>query len=303
MLTNIQITSAFLLLGLAYLTGCGGNEGEQAGKNNVNTITADSGTLPNHVKYTFHKRNEKGRKPKDGDLITFRLSVRNHKDAELSNHTYQEQPYQDGESHFTYKPYFKEVFAMSAEGDSLSFWISVDSLMNKPGYLKTPKVQAGTSLKYTLKVLKIRSKEEIKRELKEKYAEIYKRDSASIALFLEEVKKKEARVELQKTTSGLYYYIRKPGKGATPQEGDTVVVNYIEKSIEGSLFGKSDSPTEFIIGQTMPQGLNEGLTLMTEGASSVFILPTELGYGENPSGNIPKNAVLVYEIDMLRLKH
>lgn len=284
------------------ITSCGGTEEGKDTKSN-GTLTANSATLPNHVKYTFHKRNEKGRKPKAGEMLTFSLLVQNHKDAELSNTTYTEQPYEEGESYFTYKPYFKEVFAMTAEGDSLSFWISVDSLVNKPGYLATPKVQAGTFLKYTLKMLRIRSKEEIKRELKEKYAEKRKQDSVVIAQYIQEIKKKEARVELQTTPSGLLYYIRKPGKGRTPIEGDTVMVNYTEKSIEGNLFGKSDSPTEFIIGETMPKGLEEGLTLMTEGASSVFILPTELGYGENPHGNIPKNAVLVYEIDMIRLKH
>ena len=294
---TLKVGGGFLLLWLV-LTACGENPPSKGGQ-----LSANSAVLPNHVKYTFYKRNEKGRKPKTGDMLTFHLRVQDHHDKELSNTTYTEQPYEDGESYFTYKPFFKEVFGMTAEGDSLSFWISTDSLKNKPGWLNSPKMQAGTFLKYTLKMLRIRSKEEIKRELREKYAELRRRDSTHIAQFLDEVKKKEARVELQTTASGLKYYIRKPGKGRTPQEGDTVTVNYVEKSIEGNLFGKSDSPTEFIIGETMPKGLEEGLTLMTEGASSVFILPTELGYGEKPHGNIPKNAILVYEIDMIKLKH
>jgi|GEM_PF-2346274 len=273
-------------------------------------IIAKAVTLPNHVKYIFYKHNEKGRKPKMGDLLTFHYVVQNHKDSVLSTtygkdkEAYKEQPYEDVPSFFTYKPFFREVFALAAEGDSLTFWISVDSLANKSGYLKIPKVQSGTYLKYTLKMLRIRSKEEIKLEMRQKYAAQVKKDSLLIENYIAEIKKKQLRLELQTTASGLRYFIRKTGKGNLPKTGDTVMVNYTEKSLEGSLYGKSDAPIEFIIGETMPLGLEEGLSLMTEGASSVFILPSNLGYGDKPPHeNIPQNAILVYEIDMIRLKH
>lgn len=282
--------------------GCGG----EAGKPETNedaTPKTGMNTLPNHVKYNFYKRHEKGRKPKEGDMLTFSLKVENHKNVVLSNNVFTEQPYTEGESYFIYKPFYKEIFAMAAEGDSLSFWISVDSLRNKQGDLKTDKIQAGTSLKYTLKMIRIRSKEEIKREIKEKYSKQNTADSIAIAQYINEVKKRELHVELQTTETGLRYYIRKPGKGKPPVEGDTVTVNYVQKSIDGKLFGKSDAPMDFVIGDTMPKGLGEGLALMTEGASSVFILPTELGYGENPPDNMPKNAILVFEVDMLKMRH
>ncbi len=269
-----------------------------AGKDKVTETT----TLPNHVKYTFHKRNDKGRKPKEGDLVTFHLRVQNHKDVELSSNLHPEIPYE--ENYFIYKPFFKEVFAMASEGDSLSFWINADSLRGRQGYLETPKVPAGTPIKWTLKVIRVRSKEEIKRELKEKYAKRHTADSLAITAYIQDLKKKELRIEMQVTDSGLHYYIRKPGKGRPPQEGDTVTVNYTEKSIDGKLFSKSDAPMEFVIGYTMPKGLDEGLSLMTEGASSVFILPTKLGYeDENMTENMSKNVILVYEIDMIKMKH
>lgn len=279
---------------------CGGEVGKT---DNYKNTDAQTGTLPNHVKYSFYKRHEKGRKPKEGDMVTFSLKVENHKNQELSNTVYIEQPYSEGESYFIYKPFYREIFAITAENDSLSFWISVDSIRNKQGDLKTDKIQSGTLLKYTLKMLRIRSKEEIKREIKEKYSKQNKTDSATIAQYIQELKKKELHIELQTTETGLRYYIRKPGKGNPPQEGDTVMVNYVQKSIDGRLFGKSDGPTDFVIGYTMPKGLEEGLSLMTEGASSVFILPTELGYGENPPDNMPKNAILVLEVDMIKMKH
>ena len=195
------------------------------------------------------------------------------------------------------------MFALVAEGDSLSFWISADSMMSQASYLKTSRLKAGTQVKHTVKILKVRSKAEIKKELKQKYATQYKKDSLLIGEYLSEVKKKEIRLDVHTTESGLYYYIRKVGKGNPPIEGDTVMLNYTSKLIDGTVYEKSESPTEFVIGNTLPLGLNEGLALMNEGASSVFILPSTIGFGETPPDtNIPLNAVLVFEVDLLARK-
>ncbi len=306
MLKNVRFF-LYIVCAICIFTSCGGDT-EPTNKVGKDNISANTATLPNHVKYTFYKRNEKARKPQEGDLLTFHFVIQNYEDSILSTtygkykDAFKEQPFEG--NFFMTKLFFKEIFSMTAEGDSLSFWISEDSLAKQPSDLKTLKTKKGTYRKHTLKMIRIRSKADIKRELREKYSSQNKKDSALIAAYLDDVRKKETRLELQTTPTGLRYYIRKPGKGNIPQEGDTVTVNYTEKSIDGSLYGKSDMPTEFIIGQTMPVGLEEGLALMTEGSSSVFILPSELGYGEHPPHeNIPRNAVLVYEIDMVRLKH
>lgn len=296
---KFSLPALFALL-ILLIVSCTGQPEKQ--KETGNEVVVQSATLPNHVKYSFSKHNEKARKPKEGDLLTFKLRIQNSQNVELSNATYKEHPYE--ENYFIFKPFFKEVFAIAGEGDVMNFWIHADSLKGKQGDLQTNKIPAGTLIKYSLEMIQIRSKEEIKRELKEKYSKRYTKDSTEIALYIQELKKKEARLELQITESGLHYYIRKPGKGRPPQEGDTVTVNYVEKSLDGRLVNPINAPTEFVVGSILPKGLNEGISLMTEGASSVFILPTKLGHDEDiEDADIPKNIILVYEIDMLKMKH
>ena len=114
MLNHTPKNVIFLWLLLACLASSCGEREPQKGK--PVTINASTATLPNHVKYTFHKRNEKGRKANEGDLLTFHLVVQNNEDAVLST-TYgkykepiKELPYED--NYFIHKPFFKEIFAM-----------------------------------------------------------------------------------------------------------------------------------------------------------------------------------------------
>lgn len=98
----------------------------------------------------------------------------------------------------------------------------------------------------------------------------------------------------------------KQGKGATVKNGDTVVVHYTGKLTDGKQFDSSrgGDPFEFTVGNgEVIRGWDQGLLGMKAGGKRKLTIPPELGYGQTGSPpDIPPNATLVFEIDLVRIK-
>ena len=106
------------------------------------------------------------------------------------------------------------------------------------------------------------------------------------------------------TASGLQYKMLEGGKGASPKGDEIVVVNYKGTLIDGKEFDSSfkrNMPAEFPIKGVIP-GWTEGLQLMKKGGKATFYVPPELGYGDRPRQNIPSNATLIFEVELLDIK-
>lgn len=106
------------------------------------------------------------------------------------------------------------------------------------------------------------------------------------------------------TPSGLKYTDLVVGTGPTPQAGQTVVVNYrgtLPK--DGSEFDssyKTGKPAEFLIGVgKVIKGWDEGLMTMKVGGKRQLVVPAKLGYGAAGTPNIPPNAILNFEVELL----
>ena len=110
------------------------------------------------------------------------------------------------------------------------------------------------------------------------------------------------------TASGLKYEEIKPGTGASPKSGDTVVVHYTGVLENGTKFDSSrdrGQPFDFPIGQgQVIKGWDEGVMSMKVGGRRKLIIPGELGYGAQgtPDGTIPPNATLVFDVELLDIK-
>jgi peptidylprolyl isomerase len=112
---------------------------------------------------------------------------------------------------------------------------------------------------------------------------------------------------MEKTSSGLYYIIDKEGSNKRPNKGDTVSVHYKGMLLDGTVFDSSyerDQPIEFPLGlgQVIP-GWDEGISLISEGASAKFVIPSSLAYGSQGAGGvIPPDATLIFEVELIKIK-
>ncbi len=121
-------------------------------------------------------------------------------------------------------------------------------------------------------------------------------------VFLAENAKKQGVVTLK---SGLQYKKLKSGEGNSPQETNSVTVNYLGTLIDGTVFANSEERGKPATHQMKKviKGWREALPLMKEGDKWVLYIPPELAYGKRGvSDRIPPNSALIYEVELVAVK-
>lgn len=95
-----------------------------------------------------------------------------------------------------------------------------------------------------------------------------------------------------------------PGVGGNPENTDVVVINYVGKLDDGTVFDQAQQAT-IPLGQGMIPGFVEGLVQMEKGGKYTLWIPSEKGYGEEERTNpmtgevvIPANSDLTFEIEL-----
>jgi FKBP-type peptidyl-prolyl cis-trans isomerase len=127
--------------------------------------------------------------------------------------------------------------------------------------------------------------------------------------------------KFNKTDSGLYYVITKPGQGPLIAPNDTAVINYIGKLLNGKVFdtsikeeavkaklGSLDKrpfePIHVAVGQRkVIAGWDQGLQLLNKGAKATLLIPSSLGYGQIGAGPIAPYTPVVFELEVVDIIH
>lgn len=112
--------------------------------------------------------------------------------------------------------------------------------------------------------------------------------------------------DLTTTDSGLQYYDIETGDGLEAVEGSTVTTEYTiwVQGEDADLFigsSASGGPATFPLGpaELVFPGWDEGATGMKVGGKRLLIIPGDLALGEMGGGDIPPNATLIMEIEMV----
>ena len=112
--------------------------------------------------------------------------------------------------------------------------------------------------------------------------------------------------KLVKTASGLQYYDLTKGQGAEAAVNSNVSTHFtiwVKTDTGYDYIGssKGQEPLDFVVGlgDSVFPGWEEGVTGMKVGGKRYLVIPPELGMGETGSSQIPGNATLVMEIELM----
>lgn len=98
------------------------------------------------------------------------------------------------------------------------------------------------------------------------------------------------------TPSGLQYKVIEEGTGPSPTAQDVALVGYKGTLLDGTVFDENPQAPMPVDG--VVPGFSEGLQKMKKGGKYRLWIPPQLGYGEQASGPIPANSVLVFDVTL-----
>ncbi len=315
-----------LLLGICLVPTISFSQKDKKGKKSTTTTTTtttQTNTTPtgptwakneNNLEYLFHK-NVEGPNAKIGELVDLHYVMKSANGQELKS------TYKAGKS--TLFPVKMSVFpgdiyeavSLMSEGDSATFKIPADSMYNQIFKQPLPaSVEKGSKLLFTFKIKAIKSqintlkdayvKDSLRKaELKVTLENQKKIDDEKIKVYL---KTKNLSME-GKSTSGLYFQVYNPGKGADIIKGKTVTFEYETKLLDGTLVESSvlngGEPSYFNFGynEVIP-GIEEGIQKIKEGGEILLIIPSHLAYSYKEKAKIPPYSCLVMNIKIKSVK-
>ena len=91
------------------------------------------------------------------------------------------------------------------------------------------------------------------------------------------------------------------GKGPHPTDDDVVLINYVGRLADGTVFDQSQQPTPMAVSGVVP-GFAQGLKQMEKGGKYHLTIPPQLGYGSKASGPIPANSTLLFDVELVDFK-
>ena len=113
---------------------------------------------------------------------------------------------------------------------------------------------------------------------------------------------KKHHIPAVKHPSGLYYQIINPGNGRAATETSTVQVNYEGKLPDETIFDQTNGhPATLPLNGVIP-GWTKGIPLIKTGGKILLLIPSALGYGQQASGPIPANSVLIFNVELLAVQ-
>lgn len=282
-------------------------------------------TTPKGARYRIITHGN-GQHIKRGDVVAFQFVQKTGKDSVLGS------SYQRGQLARVQVDSSKnvsdlmEVFPLLSVNDSAEVQVPTDSIFAKFEAQRPPFLPKGSYMIFDLKIVKVQTMDEAMTEYRAAVEKARAEQAvANTKLKAAEVPAMSQYITAHKmmpktTTSGLKYVITQTGTGRKPLSGDTLLVNYTGRTMDGKVFdssveavakasgldqpGRPYEPFKFTVGNhEVISGWDEGLLLMNEGSKATFIIPSALAYGEQGAGNdIKPFSPLVFDIELIKVK-
>ena len=255
------------------------------------------------IYYKLHSFRESKKPVKPGDYIT----------ADITYKTMNDSVFFKGRRKFqitepSYKGSIDECFLLLSKGENASFILPAKSFFKKTLETSLPSFfEENDSLMVMVDLLEVQRKDEF---LKEKRAFLnWIKDFGDYEKVLLQQFLDRKEIDSDPTESGLYRVVLNEGIGPQVEEGDTVVIHYEGKFLNGKFFDSTKQrkqPFEFVYGTKMQviEGLEEVIGKMQEGEKALAILPSEKAFGRTGSstGIIPPYTSVIYEIDLVEVR-
>ncbi len=255
------------------------------------------------IYYKLHSFGESKKQVKPGDYITSDITYKKMNDSVFFEGR---RKFQISEPSF--EGSIDECFLMLTKSEKATFILPAKTFFNKTLETTVPSFfNKSDSLKITVDLIEVQRKDEFLRE-KEAFLNWIKDfgdyEKVQLQQFLE-----QKNIDAEPTKSGLYRVILEKGNGSEVEKGDTVVVHYEGKFLNGKFFDSTKQrkqPLEFVYGTKMQviEGLDEIIGKMREGEKALAILSSEKAFGKTGSstGIIPPYTSVIYEIDLVEVR-
>ncbi|MBE9583879.1 FKBP-type peptidyl-prolyl cis-trans isomerase [Mucilaginibacter sp. JRF] len=252
---------------------------------------------------------------KEGDIITFQVEQLTDKDSVLFSTYKAGRPVQTQVRASQSMMDLMDVFTLLGAKDSALVKLPVDSIFKGHEDAMPPFLKKGTNIITRLKIEKVQSMAEAMAEKEAEMAKLKEAETAAAAKYITDNK-----LTVTTTPSGLKYIITAPSAKLKPKAGDTMLVNYVGRTLDGKVFdssieaeakkanlqqpGRTYEPIEVVQSEgRVIKGWEEGLALLGEGSKATLIIPSALGYGERGSPPvIMPYSTLVFDVELVKVK-
>ncbi len=245
---------------------------------------------------------EDNTKARPGDYITFDIAYKTIKDSTFFSGR---RKLQVTKSEF--KGSIDECFSLLAKGEKAEFIINANDFFTKTLQNNLPSfIEPGEDFKVEINLLDIQSTKEYENEKKAflKWIEDFgDYEKEILTQYMQEQK-----LSIRPAESGLYFIKIKDGNGRKVNVGDTLLVDYEGRFLNGKFFDstiKRHESFQFVYGTEwqVVKGLEVAFGMMEENEKAIVILPSELAFGKTGSstGIVPPYTSLIFEVEIKKI--
>ncbi len=107
----------------------------------------------------------------------------------------------------------------------------------------------------------------------------------------------EHEMDYTELEGGVFVVIEQEGTGGYPHENSTVRMNYEGYLLDGTPFDYGFNAM-LNLNYTV-RGFRIGVMAFQKGGKGIIFVPSAMGYGQYRQGTIPRNSVLIFEVEII----